>query len=134
MKVIKEVQKSIYEALTDVANGIQSSIEGVFYLAPDNTKTPYVTINNIKTDNISDFTNEVHRIHLDINVFDLASSNDNILTIMEEVKNIILSIDNLEATNYEFIEAMQQEAFIKSIDEGKIWNGLVRFEFYVKSK
>jgi len=134
MKVIQQVQKAFYEALTNTSTGVSSDIEGVFYLPPDNTNTPYVIIGNIISDNVSDFINEVYRIKATIKVFDISTSNENILTIMEEVKNILLNIDNMTTTDYDIIEAMQNEASVDLVDSSKLWKGLLAFEFYVKGK
>lgn len=134
MKVIWETQKAIYNTLSSQSTGITKPIAGIFYSTPDNTKTPYVVIGNIKTENISDFSNEVHKIKATINVFDEKVSNENILSIMEEVKNTLLKIDDLTAENYEFLEAMQLDASIEPVEDGKNWCGKLNFEFYAKSK
>ena len=132
MQSIQKVQKAIYEIINSQITGELANINGVFHYIPQETNFPYIHLDNGKVEEISDFKNDMFKVSIKINVFDKSKSNSITMNLCEEIRTLLIDINNLNIENYNILDSKHKSCEISMENNREIWKGEMEFEIIVK--
>ncbi|MFC1659358.1 DUF3168 domain-containing protein [Pseudomonadota bacterium] len=132
MQVIWELQKAIYEKLTDTDRDLVEKVSGVYHYVPQNTIFPYIVIFENKAKEISNFSETIFEVQTEIHVFDKSESNSDLLSLVDDTVNILKDISNFTIIGHSLIDLELLSVNSLLMDDRKTWKCELFFNFIVK--
>jgi len=132
MQSIQKVQKAIYTIINSQSTGELANINGVFHYIPQETDFPYVYIGEGNCEDISNFKNQIFSINININVFDKNKSNIKTMTLCDEIRILLIDIDNLSIDNHSVLDSKLTKCEVSLENDGETWKGEMVFKITVK--
>ena len=133
MQVVWELQKAIYEKLSDAGESLISNVSGIYHYVPQNTSFPYVVISESKVCEISNFAENVYEIVVKVNLYDKGETNSDLLTVTNYAVVLLKDSSDLTVSNHSVIDSKFVSADVSlSGKNGDMWKSEVIFKFMVK--
>lgn len=133
MQVVWELQKAIYEKLSDVGESLIGNVSGIYHFVPQNTSFPYVVIAESKVVEISNFAENVYEVMVKVNLYDKGETNSDLLTVTHYAVVLLKDSGDLTVANHSVIDSkfVSMDVLLGG-KNGDTWKSEVLFKFVIK--
>jgi hypothetical protein len=133
MQVVWELQKAIYEKLSDTEESLIGNVSGIYHFVPQNTAFPYVVIADSKVTEISNFAENVYEIMVKVNLYDRGETNSDLLTVTDYAVVLLKDSSDFSLANHSVIDGrfVSLDVLLGGKDNDT-WKSEVLFKFVVK--
>ncbi|MCH2548123.1 MAG: DUF3168 domain-containing protein [Alphaproteobacteria bacterium] len=124
------MQEALFSVLSnDVALG--QAISGVFDHVPPNTAYPYVTLGDMRANNVSSIDSVMSRMDITINVYSRSRGRKQVNDIMQQIY-ALLHGEEPSIVGHNVINLRYMTSDIEQERDGLTYRGRIRFEAFVQ--